>query len=103
MGVEAIAEAATRPRPVPAPLRPWVPRVARVGLAAKALVYLTLGALAARAAIGWGGRPTDTRGAVEELGRRGGMVVAAVLGLGLICYAAWRVVQGVADSDREGS
>ena len=84
-------------------VRPWMPRVARAGLAAKAAVYLTLGLVAAKAAAGWGGRPTDTRGAVEELGRRGGMAVAALVGLGLICYAAWRFAQGIADTDREGS
>jgi hypothetical protein len=87
---------------VPHPLRPWVPRVARVGLAAKGAVYLTLGVVAARAAAGWG-RPTDTRGAVEELGRRGGMAVAGLVGVGLLCYAVWRFVQGIADTDREGA
>jgi Domain of Unknown Function (DUF1206) len=106
MGVDGIAGTAAelvRPRSVPRPLRPWVPRVARAGLAAKAAVYLTLGLVAARAAAGWGGRPTDTRGAVEEMGRRGGMAVAALVGLGLLCYAAWRFVQGIADVDNEGS
>jgi hypothetical protein len=82
---------------------PWVPGLARIGLAAKATVYLTLGLVAARAAAGWGGRPTDTRGAVEELGRRGGMAAAGLVGLGLVCYAVWRFVQGIADTDREGS
>lgn len=96
-----VLDEVARPRAVPRPLRPWVPRLARAGLAAKAAVYLTLGVVAAKAAAGWG-RPTDTRGAVEELGRRGGMVVAGLVGLGLVCYAAWRFVQGIADTDREG-
>jgi hypothetical protein len=78
-----------------------VPRVARAGLAAKAAVYLTLGVVAAKAAAGWG-RPTDTRGAVEEIGRRGGIALAGLVGLGLVCYAVWRFVQGIADTDREG-
>jgi hypothetical protein len=92
-----------RPREVPRPLRPWVRRVAAFGLFAKAVVYLALGVLATRAAIGWGGQTTDTRGAVEELGHQGGALTALLIGLGLLCYAAWRVVQAVTDSDRDGA
>jgi hypothetical protein len=97
------AQQAARPRAIPGPMRPWVRRVARTGLAAKAAVYLTLGLLAARAAIGWGGRTTDSRGAIEVLGRQGGSWIAMLVGVGLLCYAGWRVVQAVADTDREGS
>lgn len=92
-----------RPRPVPPPLRPWVRPVARVGLVAKAAVYLTLGALAARGAIGWVDRGTDTRGAIEALGHAGGAPLAALIALGLLCYAGWRFVQAIADTDRKGS
>ena len=92
-----------RAREVPRPLRPWVRRMAAFGLAAKAVVYLSLGVLATRAAIGWGGRTTDSRGAVEELGHEGGALAALLIGVGLLCYSAWRVVQAVADTDRDGS
>jgi hypothetical protein len=91
------------PGSIPKPLRPSVRRVARTGLVAKAAVYLTVGVLAARAAIGWGGRATDTRGAIEVLGRQGGAVTAMLIGVGLLCYAGWRVVQAVADTDHDGS
>jgi hypothetical protein len=77
--------------------------LAAFGLLAKAAVYLALGGLATQAAIGWGGRTTDTRGAVEELGHEGGALTALLIGVGLLCYAAWRVVQAVADTDRDGS
>ncbi|HET8645546.1 MAG TPA: DUF1206 domain-containing protein, partial [Vicinamibacteria bacterium] len=96
------AREVARPRPVPHQLKPWVRGVARVGLAAKAAVYLTLGVLAARAAAGWGGRTTDTRGAIDELGREGGSVTALLIALGLLCYAAWRVVEAIADTDHDG-
>jgi hypothetical protein len=97
------AREAARPRRVPRPLRPWVVRVARVGLAAKAAVYLTLGVLAAKAAVGWGGRTTDTRGAIEALSRQGGSLIALAVALGLLSYAAWRAVEAVADTDHDGS
>lgn len=74
-----------------------------MGLAAKAAVYFTLGVLAAKAAIGWGGRTTDTRGAIEVLGNEGGALTALLIGVGLLCYAGWRVVEAVADTDRDGS
>jgi hypothetical protein len=92
-----------RPRPVPGPLRPWVKPLARLGLTAKAVVYLTIGVLATKAAIGWGGRTTGTRGAMKELHAEGGALVPAFLGLGLLCYAAWRLVQAIADTERKGS
>jgi len=49
----------------PAEVAPWVERLARVGYAAKALLYGTIGILAAQAAFGEGGRTTDTRGALR--------------------------------------
>jgi hypothetical protein len=97
------AREAARPRPVPRRLRPWVGRVARVGLVAKAAVYLTLGMLAAKAALGWGGRTTDTRGAIEVLSREGGGFIALAVALGLLSYAAWRTVEAIADTDHDGS
>jgi hypothetical protein len=77
--------------------------VARVGLVSKAAVYFTLGVLAAMAATGWGGRTTDTRGAIEVLGREGGALIAFLVGAGLLCYAGWRAVEAIADTDRDGS
>jgi hypothetical protein len=40
---------------------PWIERLARVGYVAKAFLYGRIGALAALAAFGSGGRTTDTR------------------------------------------
>ena len=97
------AKKAARPRAVPRPLRPWVVRVARFGLVAKSAVYLTLGMLAAKAALGWGGGTTDTRGAIEELSRKGGSLIALAVAVGLLSYAAWRAVEAIADTDHDGS
>jgi uncharacterized protein DUF1206 len=83
---------------------PWVERLARVGYAAKALLYITVGLLATRAGLGRGGRAVDTQGALRVMhdvtfGRVALLVVAA----GLIGYAVWRVVEGVVDPDRRGN
>ena len=83
---------------------PWVARMARVGYAAKALLYITIGILAAQAAFGPGGGTTDTHGALRvvhdmTLGR----VMLLVIAGGLLGYAVWRIVEAVADPDCRGS
>lgn len=62
-----------------------------------------MGALAAQAAAGLGGRTTDAKGAVEEVGRFDfGGVFLILLALGLAAYAVWRVAQAVLDLDDKG-
>jgi uncharacterized protein DUF1206 len=81
----------------------WIERFARVGYAAKALLYATIGVLAARAAIGAGGRTTDTRGAMATVLRAPfGRVLLLVIAMGLVGYAAWRILEAVADPERRG-
>ncbi len=83
---------------------PWVERLARVGYAAKALLYIMVGVLAAQAGLGRGGRAVDTQGALRQVhsvtfGRATLILIAA----GLIGYAIWRVVEGILDPDRRGT
>jgi len=83
---------------------PWVERLARVGYAAKALLYITIGILAAQAAFGPGGRTTDTQGALSAVhDLTFGRVVLLVIAAGLIGYAVWRVVEAIVDPDGRGS
>jgi hypothetical protein len=83
---------------------PWIERFARWGYGARGVVYLTIGALAAGAALGLGGGATDMRGALHTLG---GVVTGplgrALLGglaAGLAGYAAWQLVMAVVDPER---
>lgn len=83
---------------------PWIERMARVGFAAKGLLYITVGFLASQAGLGSGGRVTDTQGALRTVNRatfgRGFLLVIAA---GLIGYAVWRLVEAVLDPERRGT
>jgi len=80
---------------------PWIERLARVGYAAKGVVYLLVGTLAAKAAFGVsGGRTTDSRGAMREfLGAPYGRTMLGVLAVGLLGYAVWRLVDAWSDAE----
>jgi hypothetical protein len=88
----------------PGEVAPWIERMARVGYVAKAVLYGTVGILAAQAALGEGGRTTDTRGALRELlNAPYGRVMLFVIAAGLFGYALWLLVRGIADPERRGS
>ena len=83
---------------------PWVARMARVGYAAKALLYVTIGILAAQAAFGPGGRTTDTQGALRTVrDMTFGRVMLLVVAAGLLGYAVWRIVEAIVDPDCRGN
>ncbi|HEX5723995.1 MAG TPA: DUF1206 domain-containing protein [Longimicrobiaceae bacterium] len=82
---------------------PWVERLARLGYAARGVVYFVVGLLAVRAAFG-SGRPAGPGGALETILRQPlGRVLLGVVALGLAGYALWRLVQAVLDPEHKGS
>jgi uncharacterized protein DUF1206 len=84
--------------------RSLVDPIARLGFVARGVLYVVVGILAARAAIGTGGRTTDARGAVREIGRFDTTgILLLLLALGLACYSTWRFVQTWRDLDDKGS
>jgi Domain of Unknown Function (DUF1206) len=83
---------------------PWIERLARLGYTAKGILYMTIGYLAAKAALGRGGRVTDTRGAFQSVNSaQSGRAALVLIGAGLIGYAVWRLVEAGIDPERRGS
>jgi hypothetical protein len=82
---------------------PWVERLARLGYAAKGLVYFIVGLLAAQAASSSGGKTTGTSGALETIVTQPfGKFLLSIVTLGLIGYALWRFVQTILDPEHSG-
>ncbi len=80
---------------------------ARLGLSARAAIYLLMGILAVEVAFGKSSSDTDQRGALTEVARHsGGKVLLVVIALGFAGYALWRYSEaalGVAgDGDGAG-
>jgi uncharacterized protein DUF1206 len=74
----------------------------RLGYVAKAVVYLLIGTLALRVAIGLrGGRLTDPGGALYVvLQRPMGHTLLLAIAVGLLAYAAWQVAAALLGRDR---
>ena len=82
---------------------PWLGRLARLGYVAKGVVYLVIGFLALREALG-GGKTADPGGAMKSIGSQPfGGVMLTLLAIDLACYALWKLVQGVLDADGKSS
>ncbi len=81
----------------------WVEPLARLGYAAKGVLYLLVGGLAGLAAVHAGGRTTDSRGAFRLiLSQPLGIAWLALVALGLGGYAAWRVIAALTDAEGKG-
>lgn len=72
--------------------------MARLGFAARGLMYMALGYMALEL-----GRATGTRGALEYLDSTGGGVLLAVMALGFLGYAMWRLTDSILDTGGRGS
>ena len=76
----------------------------RAGLAAKGAVYVLIGIVAARAALGTGDETIDGPGALGRIAEMplGPWLLGAVA-LGLAGYTLWRCVQALLDTEHKGS
>jgi hypothetical protein len=82
---------------------PALVMLGRAGYAAKGIVYVVMGALAAKAALGAGGKTTDTRGAIGVIGDGPmGTIALVAIGIGLIGYMLWRLIAAATDAEGEG-
>jgi hypothetical protein len=100
---ETAAWAERRARGAAHQAAPWVEPLARAGYAAKGVVYVVVGLLAAQAAFGDGGQTTDPSGALRTILRQPlGTFLLVVVAVGLFGYALWRAVGAVADPEHAG-
>ncbi len=89
---------------------PWIAKLARLGYIAKALLYMTIGALATTAALGLGRTAAQAHGG--SVGSRGAMgalfeapfgrVLLWICAAGLVGYGVWRLVEAFVDPERNG-
>lgn len=80
----------------------WIPPLARLGYAAKGVVYLIIGFLAFRAATA-AGSPEGATGALASLAdEAGGRIMLMLVAFGLLAHALWRVVQAALDPEHGG-
>jgi hypothetical protein len=74
----------------------WVERAGKLGLSSRGVVYCVLGFLVVAMARGDRAEQTDQRGALAEIAERPlGEVLLAVLVVGFVAYAAWRLARSI--------
>ncbi|MDX1539399.1 DUF1206 domain-containing protein [Arsukibacterium sp.] len=79
--------------------KPW----AKMGYAARGVIYLTIGLLAFFSAMGWQGDKTGSKGAILSLKAQPfGEILLMMLVVGLAGYVIWRFIQGITDTDNHG-
>jgi len=73
---------------------PWLGWLARAGLVARGVVYLIIGVLALKLALGDGGKATNQQGALKTIADGSfGKLLLILMAIGLGGYALWRLLR----------
>lgn len=77
--------------------------LARVGYAAKGVVYVIIAILAGELAFGKSGQSPDQRGALRAIaGQPFGHALLILIAIGLLAYGLWSLIQAIYDTEGEG-
>ena len=77
---------------------------ARLGFAAKGVVYTLVGVLALQSALGKGGDTEGSRGALVSIADEPfGVVILVLLAIGLSAYVLWRLATALLDTENAGT
>jgi len=102
-GVQDVGRGANRTARNAASSR-WMTVLARIGYAAKGVVYLIIGWLALQLVVGAGGKTTDQRGALQTISEQPfGKFLLALVVIGLVGFAIWCFLQAWFDTEGKGS
>jgi hypothetical protein len=83
---------------------PWIETLARLGYAAKGVVYIIIGVLAIETIFTGGGKTTDTHGALQAIAQEPfGRLLLGLVTIGLFGFALWRIIQACLDPENKGS
>jgi len=78
--------------------------LARAGLAARGVVYLVIGILAVKLALGEGGQATNQQGALQTIAEQPlGTALLIMVAIGLAGYATWRLLRAAIGHGPEGA
>ncbi len=81
----------------------WLERLTRFGYATRGVVFILVGLVAARAAVGLGATE-GTRGVIRAIAKQPfGRVLVGMTAVGLVSYTFWRFVQALFDPVSEGA
>lgn len=82
----------------------WIERLARLGYASKGVVYLLMGSLSAAAGLGHRhGQIADRKSVIDLIASMPfGRLLLLLMALGVLGYAAWRVISGFGTSEHQG-
>jgi len=77
--------------------------LARLGYAARGMIYFVIGLLAVLMALGYGGKATDQQGAISMIGTQpAGRTLLWLVLIGLVCYSLWGVIRAISNPFHQG-